>query len=756
MVETFLSELNKSQYEAVTNTEGPNLVIAGAGSGKTRVLTYRIAYLLSKNVPASRILALTFTNKAADEMKERIAGLVGYDKARHLWMGTFHSIFAKILRIEAERLGYNSNYTIYDADDTKSLLKKIIKDRKLDIDKYKPAEIYARISRAKNNLITPKDYLDNATIINNDIRIGKPEICNIYLSYARYCHKNNAMDFDDLLMNTNILFRDNKDILEKYQNKFDYILVDEYQDTNYSQYLILKKLADKHKNICVVGDDAQSIYSFRGAKIENIFNFKKDYSNCKIFKLEKNYRSTKSILNAANSIIAKNKKQISKNIWSDNAEGKKPKLIKAITDTEEGYIVANLIIDFINNHKYNYSDHAILYRTNAQSRIFEEFFRKKNIPYKIYGGISFYMRKEIKDLLAYLKTIINPADNESLKRIINYPGRGIGKTTIEKLEQISDENNISLWDVLNRIDEIKSIRMSTKESISEFVDFINGYIEIAHKTDAYQLSYSVAKESKILHNLFNEKTPESLSKYENIQELLNSIRDFSENLIEEEGKSLVTIYDFVERVSLITDQDVDDKDNNDRVHLMTIHSAKGLEFKNVFIVGLEEDLFPSYMSTSSPDEIEEERRLFYVALTRAQENVILSYSSSRYKWGKLTYSEPSRFINEIDARYLDMPIDYKFKYRPELIENKTDNKSNVSKKQGTPHTGEKNMAPEENFVPDNFEKIMPGMKVLHQKFGQGKVIQLEGKYPNTKATVYFVNTGQKTLLLKYAKLKIIS
>lgn len=751
MLESFLKDLNKNQNDAVVGTEGPSLIIAGAGSGKTRVLTYRVAYLLSKGVNARKILALTFTNKAADEMKNRIAELVGRETSRNLWMGTFHSIFSKILRIESLKLGFNSNYTIYDTEDSKSVIKSIINELKLDKDVYKPGEIAGRISKAKNNLILAKDYAENSSFLEKDRFNRKPEFYKIYLKYSKMCYKNNAMDFDDLLIYTNILLRDNEDVLNKYQNLFDYILVDEYQDTNYSQYLILNKLSAMKKNLCVVGDDAQSIYSFRGAKIENILNFKNDFPEYKLFKLEQNYRSTKNILNAANSVIGKNEKQIPKKIWSDKAEGKKIKIIDAITDGEEGYLIAGSIIEYRNNEHSEFSDFAVLYRTNAQSRIFEEAFRKKNIPYKIYGGLSFYQRKEIKDILAYLRLAINSNDNEALKRIINYPARGIGKTTTDKIEEIASENDLNMWDIVSDPHKFSSLSKGGAASkLSGFATYISDLSKKALINNAYDFVYYVAKSSGMLKELMNEKTPENLSRYENIQELLNSIKDYTENLLEEEGTVVATIDKYLENVALITSQDTDKQEDLNKVSLMTIHSAKGLEFRNVYIVGVEEELFPSPMNSNSVSELEEERRLFYVAITRAKEYLVISHAKSRYKWGSLTHSRPSRFIKEIDREFIEDGGDVMmngFSSYSLVSENKNSIKESGTKSFSLPDN--------EDFIPAKQEKIQSGMSVFHQKFGKGKVIQLEGTYPDTKATVFFVNFGQKKLLLKFAQLKIL-
>ena len=772
-MQNFLQDLNETQQTAVKNYEGPGLIIAGAGAGKTRVLTYRIAYLLSKGIKVSSILALTFTNKAAREMKDRISALVGPETVQYLWMGTFHSIFAKILRFESDKLGYNSNYTIYDTADSKNLIKTIIKDLNLDDQQYKPAYVHNRISRAKNELVTAQAYNNNSDFTEIDQRSRKPQIGEIYKEYAKRCYRSGAMDFDDLLLNTNILFNNFQDIRKKYQDKFKYILVDEYQDTNYSQYLIVKSLAEKHNNICVVGDDAQSIYSFRGARIENILNFKIDYPDYSLYKLERNYRSTQNIVNAANSIIANNKNQIKKKVYSKQETGDKIKITKALTDSEEGYIISNTILENKLNYQLKNNDFAILYRTNAQSRIFEEALRKLNIPYKIYGGLSFYQRKEIKDLLAYLRLIVNKKDNEALKRIINYPARGIGKTTLEKLEFAANEKVVSIFKVaLNPTKFDVKINAGTTKKIADFTKYINEFKDQLAETDAYDLAYSVASSSGILKELYQEKTPESLSRHENIQELLNGIKEFTINEFEE-GKT-VSLEQYLENVSLLTDMDNEKEEDRDKVTLMTAHSAKGLEFNSVFIVGMEEDLFPSQLSKGTLHELEEERRLFYVAVTRAEKNVHISYATSRFKWGQLINCTPSRFLKEIDDEYLDTPLDSisslkndTFDYqgfskplfkRPQKKESKLVTNSIIgSQKLSKINSKKVTYAPVQlsDFEADNPANIQTGMEVQHSRFGIGKVLVTEGKMPNKKATVFFQNFGQKQLLLKFAKLKIV-
>lgn len=749
----FINELNENQREAVVNTEGPTLVIAGAGSGKTRVLTYRIANLLSKGVPAYRILALTFTNKAAREMQKRIAALVGQSNAANLWMGTFHSIFSKILRVEAEHLGYTSNFTIYDSQDSKNLIKSIVKDLRLDDKVYKPNDVLGRISMAKNNLVVAQAYAQSAKIVAADQAAKKPMISEIYKYYQIRCRQSDVMDFDDLLLQTNILFRDFPEILEKYQKKFDYILVDEYQDTNYSQYLIIKKLAEQHKNICVVGDDAQSIYSFRGARIENILNFRNDYPGYKLCKLEQNYRSTTTIVDAANSIISRNKEQIPKKTFSENEEGDKIRVMKSLSDKEEGFQVAQEIFRISQNEQAEFNDFAILYRTNAQSRIMEEALRKRNIPYKIYGGLSFYQRKEIKDLLAYLRLTVNQNDEEALKRIINYPKRGIGDTTVDKLKEVAQKYNASIWTVLCNLNKVPSaVSAATAAKLTNFRQLIEGFTELAKEENAYETTYRIAKASGIIEDLSADDTPEGVSRKENIQELLNAVKDFCETAYNEAREDKLPA--FLEGVALLTDQDSEKPEDNNKVTLMTIHSAKGLEFENVFIVGMEEDLFPAQQSAYTPAALEEERRLFYVALTRAEKRVIMTYSSSRYKNGNVVYPQPSRFIAEINPVYLEGFF--------------TPTRSSEDRKLNVPGRMERmakpTLAPQprvdipemdtSKLQPISGNSVIPGMVIYHPSFGAGKVIALDGLGVNKKAKVLFSKHGQKVLLLKFAKLYV--
>lgn len=754
------------QREAVVNYAGPSLIVAGAGSGKTRVLTYRIAHLLKSGVRPSSVLALTFTNKAAGEMKERIKKLIGSDIANYLWMGTFHSVFAKILRIEAEYLGYTSKFTIYDTQDSRSLIKAIINELKLDPEKYQPAAVHARISSAKNNLVTSEAYKGNTEYLEFDKSQKKPELVNIYSAYVARCKKADAMDFDDILVNMNILFRDYASILDKYRQKFYYVLVDEYQDTNFAQYLIVKKLASMHRNICVVGDDAQSIYAFRGAKIENILNFKNDYKDFAIYKLEQNYRSTQNIVSAANSLIEKNEGQIPKKLYSENENGELIKIIRATTDTEESYQVVGSILDRIYQYKFDYSDFAILYRTNAQSRSFEESLRRRNIPYKIYGGISFYQRKEIKDILSYFRLAVNNNDEEALKRIINFPARGIGETTLERLIEFSNYANKTMWEVITNIGEYGiNINKGTQTKLLNFAALIQKFSGMIPGSDAYSLALQIARESGIVHEFEKDKSPESVSKFENIEELLNGIKEFVET--ETDDGELPTLDKFMQNIALLTDQDNEKPEDKNKICLMTVHAAKGLEFKCVYVVGLEENLFPSLMSVTSQKDIEEERRLFYVAITRAEKFATISYALTRYKWGSLTDCRPSRFIKEINPKFLELPPDEDSDFSDDFdsdrnMFNAPEKKTFFVKKQA--YGSQLRQVQEANIViPEKYqhlenaktEEIQTGMSVLHDRFGIGKVLNVDGNPPDVKATVFFNGTGQKQLLLKFAKLKII-
>ncbi len=762
----YLEGLNEQQLLAVEQTEGPVMVIAGAGSGKTRVLTIRISHLIHKGVAPYNILALTFTNKAAKEMKKRIGTYVGESNAKSLWMGTFHSVFAKILRIEAELIGYPGNFTIYDTDDSRRLLKETIKAMGLDDKVYKPNLVHNRISAAKNNLISPAEYQKNLVLEKEDKQSKKPDIGRIYERYDKQMFKAGAMDFDDLLFKTNVLLRDHPDVLYKYQEKFKYILVDEYQDTNFSQYVIVRALAARFQNITVVGDDAQSIYSFRGANIQNILNFKRDYSDCREYKLEQNYRSTQNIVKAANSIINKNQEQFKKDVWTANDEGPKLKLFRALTDNDEGMNVSQEIFNLHRNTQSPYTNMAILYRTNSQSRAMEDSLRKLNIPYRIYGGLSFYQRKEIKDLLGYFRLVMNPKDEDALKRIINYPARGIGKTTLDKLTLYGLEKDINLWDLVSNLGSHPiQLNSGIKSRIQQFVELITSFQNIAQNKNAWELGSQIASSTTILKELYNDKSAEGVSRYENTQELLNSMKDFVDGAEEEAPKDLGT---FIADLPLLTDQDKD-KDEGEKVTLMTIHASKGLEFPYVFVVGLEENLFPSQLSVNSKQDLEEERRLFYVALTRAEKQCYLSYATSRYRWGSLTYSEPSRFIEEVDNDFIDasgVVEGHKPRMSSGLNQrNWNQQRPNYNRKAGTdplpqrPGQRLKKVFSEDkqtDFEADDISKLQTGMEVEHGRFGQGKVLQIEGAPGDRKATIFFEGVGQKKLLLKFAKLRILS
>ena len=770
-LEAIKQDLNGAQQEAVLNHKGPALVIAGAGSGKTRVLTYRVAYLLSMGISPSRILALTFTNKAAKEMKERISTLVAPDLARRLWMGTFHSLFARILRREAEILGFPTNFTIYDTIDSRSLVKTIVREFNLDEKIYKPAEIFGRISAAKNNLVTPDVYMGSGEYQIRDQVSRKPRLGEVYDRYVKRCKHFGAMDFDDLLLQTNLLFRDYPEVLDRYRESFDYVLVDEYQDTNYSQYLIIKKLSEIHRNICVVGDDAQSIYSFRGARIENILNFKNDYSDYRLFKLEQNYRSTQTIVNAANSVIRKNRGQISKEVFSLNETGEPIRVVKAADDREEGFQVAGHISDLRFREQLEYSDFAILYRTNAQSRIFEESLRRMNIPYRVFGSLSFYQRKEIKDLLAYFRMTVNPRDNESLKRIINYPMRGIGKTTLEKLNNYAERLDSHIWDILVHLDQVNlGFNKGTLTKLQGFANMIKSFQQRLHEMEAFDLAYTITTEAGILADLKSDQTPENVSRYENVEELLNGIKDFTENT---ETGGEITLGDYLQEVTLMTDADNEKEEDRNKVSIMTIHSAKGLEFKHLVIAGVEEELFPSQMSIDNPKDLEEERRLFYVALTRAEKSAFISYATLRYKWGIQNACSPSRFIKEIDTKYLELPPDFypvlpgagaglpeKEKFVPEAYRRVMERRSHPSniqvggRKMVNVNQTSQTAQPPKDFIPSDPGLIKVGTKVEHPRFGIGEVHQLEGADSNIKATVLFP-IGTKQLLLKFAKLRVV-
>jgi len=752
------------------------IIIAGAGSGKTRVLTVRISYLMSLGVDAFNILALTFTNKAAREMKKRIADIVGNNEAKNLWMGTFHSVFAKILRIEAEKLGYPSNFTIYDTQDSVRLISAIIKEMQLDKDIYKPKQVYGRISSYKNSLITVKAYFNNPELMEADAMSKKPRMGEIYQNYVERCFKSGAMDFDDLLLKTNELLNRFPDVLAKYQDRFRYILVDEYQDTNHSQYLIVRALSDRFQNICVVGDDAQSIYAFRGANINNILNFQKDYDNVKTYRLEQNYRSTKNIVEAANSIIDKNKTKLDKVVWTANDFGPKIKVHRSITDGEEGRFVAGEIFEQKMRNQLMNGQFAILYRTNAQSRAIEDALRKRDIPYRIYGGLSFYQRKEIKDVLSYLRLVINPKDEEALVRVINYPARGIGDTTVEKLTVAANHYKRSIFEVMEHIDKIDlKLNAGTKQKLQDFVTMIKSFQVINEQQDAFVLTEHVAKKTGLIQELKKDATPEGIARIENIETLMGGIKDFIEGQKEVDG-ARGALSEFLEDVALATDLDNDTGDD-DRVALMTIHLAKGLEFPYVFVVGMEEDLFPSAMSLNTRSELEEERRLFYVALTRAEHQAYLTYAQSRYRWGKLTDAEPSRFIEEIDDQYLEYinPMDrggYTYKPTIDLDIFGDIDKSKLRLSKPVAGIPPKNYA-EEPSTSANIRKLKPvsgsapaagnlfdnklavGNVVMHERFGKGEIVNMEGVGADRKAEIKFEVGGIKKLLLRFAKLDVI-
>jgi DNA helicase II / ATP-dependent DNA helicase PcrA len=736
----YLKLLNDSQRQAVEQTEGPVMIIAGAGSGKTRVLTYRIAHLIKKGVDPFNILSLTFTNKAAKEMRQRIEKVAG-GEAKNIWMGTFHSVFARILRAEAGKIGYPSSFTIYDTDDSKTLIRNIVKEMDLDDKLYKPGVVLGRISAAKNKLISWQQYKNDATIQADDEAALRPKIGKIYETYQNRCFKAGAMDFDDLLFNTNVLFRDHVDALNKYQHIFKYVMVDEYQDTNYSQYLITRKLAAKDRNICVVGDDAQSIYAFRGADIQNILNFERDYPELQVFKLEQNYRSTKNIVKAANSVIKNNKAQLHKDVFTDNEEGTLIEVIKANSDNEEGKLVANAIFEEKMNNHLSYEDFAILYRTNAQSRAMEEALRRMNIKYRIVGGLSFYQRKEIKDLISYLRLTVNHNDEQALRRVINYPKRGIGDTTVEKIIVTANEANHSIWEVVSNAKSFLTGRVAAP--IEDFATKIKSFTVLAETNDAFEAAKHIAKQSGIIEDLYADKSIEGVARYENIQELLNGIKEFVDDP-EKEDKSLSA---FLQDIALITDVDTKKEDNGEYVTLMTIHSAKGLEFRNVFIVGMEENLFPSQMMLTSRADLEEERRLFYVAITRAEKKLTLSYATSRYQWGNLRACEKSRFIDEIEPTFLNFQYSDGQSAFDKVLKKKSTLIAPAPKKAT-------NYVPPTDFIPSDTSNLQAGMRVEHPKFGFGVVAKMDTQGNSTKAIIDFEEAGEKTLLLSFAKLRI--
>ena len=781
----YIEELNEGQRNAVLYNDGPSLVIAGAGSGKTRVLTYKIAYLLENGYQPWNILALTFTNKAAREMKERIARQVGPERARHLWMGTFHSMFLRILHVEAGHIGFTSQFTIYDTADSKSLIRSIIKEMGLDEKVYKPGMVQARISNAKNHLVSPAGYANNKEAYEGDRAAKVPALRDIYQRYWERCRQADAMDFDDLLFYTFLLFRDHPEVLARYQDQFRYILVDEYQDTNFAQHSIVLQLAKNHQHVCVVGDDAQSIYSFRGADIDNILYFTKVYPDTKVFKLEQNYRSTQTIVRAANSLIEKNQWQIRKEVFSEKEKGEAIGVYQAYSDVEEGDIVVNKIAELRREKRYAYSDFAILYRTNAQSRIFEEAMRKRSMPYRIYGGLSFYQRKEIKDVIAYFRLIVNPNDEEAFKRIINYPARGIGDTTVGKIIAAATGHNVSLWTVLcEPLAYGLNFNKGTVGKLQAFRELISAFITDAAEKNAYEIGADIIRQSGIINDVCQDNSPENLSRKENIEELVNGMSDFCAQR-QEEGNPNVLLGDFLSEVSLLTDQDSDKDGDDEKITLMTVHSAKGLEFKNVFVVGMEENLFPSGMVGDSPRALEEERRLFYVAITRAEEHCFLSYAKTRFRYGKMEFGSPSRFLKDIDIRFLRLPQDAGMFRRVEeeaAVFRRENARGFAPDKEDTPYGGKERVSvrPKQQIiaptVPRNLKRVAPsantastspsagasanrvqqGQLIEHERFGLGEVLKVEGEGDNAKATIRFKNAGDKQLLLRFARFKVLS
>ena len=780
----YIEELNEGQRNAVLYNDGPSLVIAGAGSGKTRVLTYKIAYLLENGYQPWNILALTFTNKAAREMKERIARQMGPERARHLWMGTFHSMFLRILHVEAGHIGFTSQFTIYDTADSKSLIRSIIKEMGLDEKVYKPGMVQARISNAKNHLVSPAGYANNKEAYEGDRAAKVPALRDIYQRYWERCRQADAMDFDDLLFYTFLLFRDHPEVLARYQDQFRYILVDEYQDTNFAQHSIVLQLAKNHQHVCVVGDDAQSIYSFRGADIDNILYFTKVYPDTKVFKLEQNYRSTQTIVRAANSLIEKNQWQIRKEVFSEKEKGEAIGVYQAYSDVEEGDIVVNKIAELRREKRYAYSDFAILYRTNAQSRIFEEAMRKRSMPYRIYGGLSFYQRKEIKDVIAYFRLIVNPNDEEAFKRIINYPARGIGDTTVGKIIAAATGHNVSLWTVLcEPLAYGLNFNKGTVGKLQAFRELISAFITDAAEKNAYEIGADIIRQSGIINDVCQDSSPENLSRKENIEELVNGMSDFCAQR-QEEGNPNVLLGDFLSEVSLLTDQDSDKDGDDEKITLMTVHSAKGLEFKNVFVVGMEENLFPSGMVGDSPRALEEERRLFYVAITRAEEHCFLSYAKTRFRYGKMEFGSPSRFLKDIDIRFLRLPQDAGMFRRVEeeaAAFRRENARGFAPDREDAPYGGKERVSvrPKQQIiaptVPRNLKRVAPsantastspsaggsancvqqGQLIEHERFGLGEVLKVEGEGDNAKATIRFKNAGDKQLLLRFARFKVI-
>ena len=781
----YIEELNEGQRNAVLYNDGPSLVIAGAGSGKTRVLTYKIAYLLENGYQPWNILALTFTNKAAREMKERIARQMGPERARHLWMGTFHSIFLRILHVEAGHIGFTSQFTIYDTADSKSLIRSIIKEMGLDEKVYKPGMVQARISNAKNHLVSPAGYANNKEAYEGDRAAKVPALRDIYQRYWERCRQADAMDFDDLLFYTFLLFRDHPEVLARYQDQFRYILVDEYQDTNFAQHSIVLQLAKNHQHVCVVGDDAQSIYSFRGADIDNILYFTKVYPDTKVFKLEQNYRSTQTIVRAANSLIEKNQWQIRKEVFSEKEKGEAIGVYQAYSDVEEGDIVVNKIAELRREKRYAYSDFAILYRTNAQSRIFEEAMRKRSMPYRIYGGLSFYQRKEIKDVIAYFRLIVNPNDEEAFKRIINYPARGIGDTTVGKIIAAATGHNVSLWTVLcEPLAYGLNFNKGTVGKLQAFRELISTFITDAAEKNAYEIGADIIRQSGIINDVCQDNSPENLSRKENREELVNGMSDFCAQR-QEEGNPNVLLGDFLSEVSLLTDQDSDKDGDDEKITLMTVHSAKGLEFKNVFVVGMEENLFPSSMVGDSPRALEEERRLFYVAITRAEEHCFLSYAKTRFRYGKMEFGSPSRFLKDIDVRFLRLPQDAGMFRRVEeeaAVFRRENARGFAPDREDAPYGGKERVSvrPKQQIiaptVPRNLKRVAPsantastspsagasanrvqqGQLIEHERFGLGEVLKVEGEGDNAKATIRFKNAGDKQLLLRFARFKVLS
>lgn len=781
----YIEELNEGQRNAVLYNDGPSLVIAGAGSGKTRVLTYKIAYLLENGYQPWNILALTFTNKAAREMKERIARQMGPERACHLWMGTFHSIFLRILHVEAGHIGFTSQFTIYDTADSKSLIRSIIKEMGLDEKVYKPGMVQARISNAKNHLVSPAGYANNKEAYEGDRAAKVPALRDIYQRYWERCRQADAMDFDDLLFYTFLLFRDHPEVLARYQDQFRYILVDEYQDTNFAQHSIVLQLAKNHQHVCVVGDDAQSIYSFRGADIDNILYFTKVYPDTKVFKLEQNYRSTQTIVRAANSLIEKNQWQIRKEVFSEKEKGEAIGVYQAYSDVEEGDIVVNKIAELRREKRYAYSDFAILYRTNAQSRIFEEAMRKRSMPYRIYGGLSFYQRKEIKDVIAYFRLIVNPNDEEAFKRIINYPARGIGDTTVGKIIAAATGHNVSLWTVLcEPLAYGLNFNKGTVGKLQAFRELISAFITDAAEKNAYEIGADIIRQSGIINDVCQDNSPENLSRKENIEELVNGMSDFCAQR-QEEGNPNVLLGDFLSEVSLLTDQDSDKDGDDEKITLMTVHSAKGLEFKNVFVVGMEENLFPSSMVGDSPRALEEERRLFYVAITRAEEHCFLSYAKTRFRYGKMEFGSPSRFLKDIDIRFLRLPQDAGMFRRVEeeaAAFRRENARGFAPDREDAPYGGKERVSvrPKQQIiaptVPRNLKRVAPsantastspsaggsanrvqqGQLIEHERFGLGEVLKVEGEGDNAKATIRFKNAGDKQLLLRFARFKVLS